>query len=539
MERWWSGLIVQAAVVGVGYYALTRAGRLLELPPTGIAIFWPASGLGLAAFMLISRRRWPAIAIAIGAANLIGNIDAGQRTSASLVFAAANVLEAMGGAWMLQSAVGRRPRLDGLRDLACFLLLATIANTMVAALIGAAGAIAFAGAESSFFAVWRQWWVGDANGILVVAPLLLTLASHTWRTPMRWRELAGISFGGAAGMLLLFGLDAQISATVALYVLLPLVLAGALRGGVMGFGLAFAPSVAIAVAFTAHNMGPFAAQTTLPADAALEGQLFLGSLGVAALFVAIVPSVHSRSQRERALYAQERAISLTLQRSLLVQELPAVPRAELSVSYRPGVTDLEVGGDWYDAFELPRGRLALVVGDVVGRGLEASSTMGRLRSAIRALAPLDDGPTRLLERLDNFARQDGAGRLATLVYAELDPIEGTLVYACAGHPPPLLVAASGAATFLGGGRSMPLAAVDERPVRDEARTTISSGDVLIVYTDGLIERRGEAITAGLDRLRQRVEQQDLARQSVETLVDTMLEDSTQRDDVCVLVLRRS
>ncbi len=165
--------------------------------------------------------------------------------------------------------------------------------------------------------------------------------------------------------------------------------------------------------------------------------------------------------------------------------------------------------------------------------------MGRLRSAIRALAPLDDGPARLLERLDNFARQDGAGRLATLVYAELDPTEGTLVYACAGHPPPLLVAASGAATFLGGGRSMPLAAVDERPVRDEARTTISSGDVLIVYTDGLVERRGEAITAGLDRLRQRVEQHDLARQSVETLVDTMLEDSTQGDDVCVLILSRS
>lgn len=538
MARWWSGLILQAAVVGVGYYALTRAGRLLELPPTGIAIFWPASGLGLAAFVLTNRRRWPAIAIAIAAANMIGNIGAGQRTSASLVFAAANVVEAAGGAWALQTAVGRRPRLDGLRDLACFVALAAVANTMAAAVIGAAGAIELAGAESGFVNVWRQWWVADANGILVVAPLILAIAGNNWRTPMRWRELGGVSLAGATGMSLLFGLDAQISPAVALYALLPLVLWAALRGGIMGFALTFAPSVAIAVAFTAHDRGPFAAQTSTPGDAALDVQLFLGSLGLAALFVAIVPSAHSRSQRERALYAQQRTISLTLQRSLLVQELPAVPNAELAVSYRPGVSEFVVGGDWYDAFELPRGRLALVVGDVVGRGLEASSTMGKLRSAIRALAPLDDGPARLVERLDEFARQDEASRLATVVYAEVDPTDGALVYACAGHPPPLLVAASGAATFLDDGRSMPLAAVDERPVRDEARITVASDDVLILYTDGLVERRGEAITVGLNRLRERVEQHDLARQPVETLVDAMLEDTTQPDDVCVLILSR-
>lgn len=537
MERWWSGWILQAVGVGVAYYALTRAGRLLELPPTGIAVFWPAAGLGLAAFLLTDRRRWPAIALAIAVANIIGNVGAGQTASASLVFGAANVVEAVGGAWLLQRAVGRRPRLVGPLDLVCFVLLATIANTMVAALIGAAGAIEFAGATSGFVDVWRQWWVADANGILVLAPIILALARHNWRTPMRWLELTGLSLAGAVGMSLLFGLDADISPAVALYALLPLVLWAALRGGILGVGLTFAPSVVIAVAFTAHDRGPFAALAALPGDAALDVQLFLGSLGLAALFVAIVPSAHSRSQREHALFTQQRSISLTLQRSLLA-ELPAVPGIELAVSYRPGVTDLEVGGDWYDAFELPSGRLALVIGDVVGRGLEASSTMGRLRSAIRALAQLEDGPARLIERLDDFARRDDTSRLATVIYAEFDPKDGTLVYACAGHPPPLVAAENGGPTFLCEGRSMPLAAVAQAPQRVDARVTLPPGAVLILYSDGLIERRGEAVTAGMARLRQRVGDGDLARRPVEALVDAMLADTTQPDDVCMLTLTR-
>ena len=162
---------------------------------------------------------------------------------------------------------------------------------------------------------------------------------------------------------------------------------------------------------------------------------------------------------ERALlYDEQRRVATTLQHSLLPRTLPDDPRLGLSACYRPAVEGLEVGGDWYDAFLLDPDRVAVVVGDVVGRGLAAAAVMGQLRSAVRALAGVDSGPSHLLARLDRFVDGVPAAETATLAYAELDLRDGRARYACAGHPPPVLVDPAGRAVLLWDGRSAPLGA---------------------------------------------------------------------------------
>ena len=207
---------------------------------------------------------------------------------------------------------------------------------------------------------------------------------------------------------------------------------------------------------------------------------------------------------ERArLSDNQRAVATTLQHSMLTTVLPDDPRLGLSTCYRPAGDLLEVGGDWYDAFLLDADRVAAVVGDVVGRGLPAAAAMGQLRSAVRALATIDAGPAALIERLDRFVDGVPAAAMATLVYAELDLRTGVLRYACAGHPPPVVVDAAGRAVVLWEGRSAPLGANFAGPAgggRAEAVTTVRPGARVTLYSDGLVERRDRPLDECIDEL---------------------------------------
>ena len=202
------------------------------------------------------------------------------------------------------------------------------------------------------------------------------------------------------------------------------------------------------------------------------------------------------------LYERERDASHALQIGLLGGPLPQVPACELGASYRSAGATLEVGGDWYDAFEFPSGRLALVVGDVVGKGLDAAIAMGELRGAVRSLATLST-PAELLARLDEVVANVPEARWSTLVYVEYDPSSGHIRHASAGHPPPVVVTATTATgRLLSGGRSTPLGYARERD-RSEARNILAERDLLVLYTDGLVERRAAGIDEGLARLRTR------------------------------------
>jgi serine/threonine-protein kinase RsbW len=200
------------------------------------------------------------------------------------------------------------------------------------------------------------------------------------------------------------------------------------------------------------------------------------------------------------LSEHDRTVAHALQRSLLAAVPPADPRCEIATYYQAGVRTLEVGGDWHDSFEVADGVIGIVVGDVVGRGLGAASAMGQLRSALRALAGTRIGPARVLEALDRFVEQVEAAQMATVVYMEVDLASGAVRHAAAGHPPPILIPRSGDPRLQWGGRSAPLGTYIVTTPRPEAEITLSPGDRLLLYTDGVVERREEPIDAGLDRL---------------------------------------
>ncbi len=240
-------------------------------------------------------------------------------------------------------------------------------------------------------------------------------------------------------------------------------------------------------------------------------------------------------------YSRERATALTLQRSMLPTGLSHPSCVEVRHRYLPGSKLIEVGGDWYESIALPGGRVALVVGDVAGHGVRAAVTMGRLRTAIKTLTMLELPPAETLQRLDDLMHELGVfePHFATCVYAVYDSVEGTCEVASAGHLPPLLVHPDGTNEFLDVSPAPPLG-IGASPI--VSRTlTIEDGSLLVMYTDGLVERRTEDIDLGLQRLRM-IFNSDSPAQSLEELCRAALADvydDHQRDDIALLVARLS
>ncbi|WP_250035911.1 SpoIIE family protein phosphatase [Paractinoplanes maris] len=238
------------------------------------------------------------------------------------------------------------------------------------------------------------------------------------------------------------------------------------------------------------------------------------------------------------LYEQERQIARTLQRSLLAGDLPSGDtRFAVETHYQAATHDLEVGGDWFDAFLITQDKLAVVVGDVVGRGIEAATTMGQLRSAVRALACNASGPAQLIEGLDRFVERVESARMATVAYVEIDLTDGEVAYSCAGHLPPLLQEPAGSPEYLMQARSAPLGSKAGDKNRTEQRRRLPAGSRLLLYTDGLIERRTRPIDKGFELLaREYARRRDAPLQGLAaTLADTLV-GRDHSDDVCMLCL---
>jgi serine phosphatase RsbU (regulator of sigma subunit)/anti-sigma regulatory factor (Ser/Thr protein kinase) len=236
-----------------------------------------------------------------------------------------------------------------------------------------------------------------------------------------------------------------------------------------------------------------------------------------------------------SLYEREHRVVETLQRSLLPAKLPRLPGLAIAAHYSPGGAD--VGGDWYDAIELRGGGVGMAMGDVVGHGIEAASLMGELRNALRAYALESTSPAKVLAKLDRLMSQMDRGDMATLVYAVVDPDWTSLRFAGAGHPPPLLLGPDGRAEYLWDGRSPPLGVGGPRAYA-EGTAAIDPGSTLALYTDGLVEVRGEMLTAGLDRLRDAVASgPEEPKALCAHVIESLLGDRVAGDDVAFLALR--
>jgi PAS domain S-box-containing protein len=245
--------------------------------------------------------------------------------------------------------------------------------------------------------------------------------------------------------------------------------------------------------------------------------------------------------RRAQLHEEEHRIAVELQRGLIPQSLPEVRGVELSASYEVAGIGVQVGGDWYDAFAMPHGRLGVVVGDVTGRGIRAASAMGQLRTLTRAFALAEGGhrsPGEALTLLNRHQLALGDEHLFTIVYAVIDPEDGTIAWANGGHPPPLLRAADGVCTYLDGGDG--LMGVEDNPYETFERR-LAPDSTIVLYTDGLIERRGESLDAGLERLVQGASSGPEEPESLrDHLLAWLLEPTTQRyDDVTAVVARVS
>ncbi len=209
-----------------------------------------------------------------------------------------------------------------------------------------------------------------------------------------------------------------------------------------------------------------------------------------------------QAARPRAMDAQDgydsaREVVAELQRALLPTALPVLPQVRIAARYLAAGQDRSAGGDWFDAIPLGGGGVALVVGDVVGHGLEASAAMGQIRAVLAELLAAEPDLARVVERVDAYAARTPALRAATLTLAVFDPADGTLRYSTCGHPPPLVVGADGTVRFLPGTGTGPLGTGSAPHL---AVGAFAPGELLLLYSDGLIERPHRTIEAGMAEL---------------------------------------
>ncbi len=240
----------------------------------------------------------------------------------------------------------------------------------------------------------------------------------------------------------------------------------------------------------------------------------------------------------RQAHARERQVAIALQEAML--HVPDLDKhQDVAVRYLPAVGSLNVCGDWYDIVDLPGGAFAVAVGDVVGHGLEAATVMGMLRSALSAAVRSGTSPARALEVLGLYARSVEGAVATTAAQVVVDTVQGLITYSSAGHPPPILLGPDGACELLDQATDPPLGARPEHVARPEASRPYVSGSFLFLYTDGLIERRGEDIDTGLNRLIAALAQH--TGLGAERLADVALSkldvSGGSRDDIALVVIR--
>jgi len=521
-------------------YALGAQVALLLIEASGLqGVLFIPSGITVAFLLRLPRRRWWVVLLGAAVTEFVMDVSSGYMTSQALGFVAANVAEPLVGASIVYAAC-EAVDLARRRHLIWFIAGAVLIGPAVGAAIGAGADRLFGGDD--FLITFGQWWLGDALGVILVGGAILA-----WGSSLDRRRITSVSgmiliTGSIALTLIVFGLS---DLPVVFSVLIGVVVAGVVFGvrAVTITSLVIALTIAIVLIFDSEPVLVGMA----PSSALVLIKLQLGLFTLAGLLIAAESHERELASREAIRAALEseawqrqreldRDLAVTLQRGLLPDRIPTRPGVDIAARYEAAGETQEVGGDWYDTIQLPDDRLALVVGDMVGHGMEAMISMGRTRTALSALAVHSESPSALLSELDQFVSQSAGSTYATIFYAVLDLQAGTVTYSSAGHPPALLVSPDGSLNWLDEAQTEP---VYGRPsTRIQASIAFDPGSCLILYSDGLIEQRGQSLAVGLDLLERHG--RELVDQTPEVICDELFRrvaGSDRDDDVVILVVK--
>jgi serine phosphatase RsbU (regulator of sigma subunit)/integral membrane sensor domain MASE1/anti-sigma regulatory factor (Ser/Thr protein kinase) len=536
------GYALELIAVAAAYYVAAQLGLQLALVDNDVTPLWPPTGVAVVALLACGYRIWPAIAVAAFAVNLPISPEAG----ATVLISVGNTLAPVTGVVLLRRA-GFDTHLRRVRDALAIVFLGALAAMVISATVGALALLLTGGIDGDhFFETWSVWWAGDAMGVLIVAPFLWSLRP-LWplSRSQRSSRLRNLRWERAVEAALLFSalLAACLVAVRAeehlLFLVLPLLGWIAWRFQQRGAAPAALIASVIVTATAAHDVGPFAGESLLSQMILLQS--FNASVAFTSLlFASAVAERQELVAREQLtqheLYQREHRVAGTLQRSLLPDRIPDALGLEVAARYIPATRDVSVGGDWYDIIPLSEGRLGLVIGDVAGHGVSAAATMGQIRMALRAYALDELAPDQALVRLNRLMRELQPGAMATVLYGHLDPATRNFQFANAGHPPPLLIRGPHDANYVEDGRSAPVGVTQHAEFR-AASLWFDPGATLVLYTDGLFERRAVSIDDRLALLRRAAgEAPDDPESVCDHLVATML-DEGPADDVALLAVR--
>jgi integral membrane sensor domain MASE1/anti-sigma regulatory factor (Ser/Thr protein kinase) len=517
---------VLALALALVYFGSAKFGLALAFSNESVTAVWPPTGIALAALVLGGRGLWPGILLGAFLANV--TTDVPVYTAAGI--AVGNTLEAVVGAWLLDR-VGFRPTLLRLRDIFALAVLGAVISTAVSATIGVASLSVGDSLSESTLTTWRLWWVGDMGGDLLIASAIFVLVTH-WP----YRDLPGSAAEAVALIVALIGIELLVFSNdvPATYLAFPFIVWAALRflqPGVTVAALAFA---IIAVSFTGNEAGPFFRRSG--DDGLLLAQSFSAIVGLTGLILASVTYQRRRAERRAQQLAHE------LQAELLPPQLPEIPEFEAAGWYRAGAQGQEAGGDFYDVFEASGGRWVAVIGDVCGKGPEAASLTALARYTLRAVGRQATGPSDALLQLNEAIleqRSDQRFMTAVMVQLNVGDHEQGVALSNGGHPSPLLVRARGEIEEVPRGGGMLLGIYPDPELVDQ-RLEMLPGDALVLFTDGLAERRDPYVdTAARIRELLRSSAGASASETATLLGELAMSDNGKPDDdVAVVVLRR-
>ncbi|MEZ5407666.1 MAG: SpoIIE family protein phosphatase [Acidimicrobiales bacterium] len=481
---------------------------------TGLAAaFFPPAGITVGALLTVPRQRWPWVLAAAVVGELTMDLRSGLGLAESIGFVAANSLEPLAGAALVRWAVPERLDLSIVRHLIGYVGGAVVGGPAVGAALGAAAAVGFG--DNGYLSTVGQWWLGDALGVLLIATIIIA-----WQIPPQrrrrhgrwaWSVLLAVATAGAV-----VGILARTDMPLLFLALTGIVVSGALFGVRAAAATAMVAAVAAGLWIPFETGGLFAGLD--PGTALVIIKLKFLVFETSGLLVGAELAERERLTETAVEMGQEavlqRATVERLQRLLLPPEHQTGRAFEAAGLYIAATTELGVGGDWYESTDLPDGRVFVAVGDIVGHGAVAAASMGRLRVLANVCALEATDAADLLRRLEARASWMVDAFASTAWFGLFDPATRLLSFASAGHPPAYLV---GNEAGLGPLTEAPEAAGTVRVrqlvcspnvpllvrpggLKAGAVVRLPPGATLVVYTDGLIERRGETLDAGMGRL---------------------------------------